>query len=210
MFGNFFGGREKKEKKANDEHGVRDDGKPRLPPGQYLTQGWPVLHYGGIPRIDMPTWELKVWGAVEAEKTFTWDAMNAMPMSEMFNDIHCVTRWSKFDNTWYGIPVLEFMKNIELKPEAEYVMAHSYGGYTTNIPLEEFLDERNMFAVKHSGNALTVDHGYPMRLVIPELYLWKSAKWISGLEFLPRDKRGFWEQYGYHNHGDPWLEERFS
>ena len=210
MFGNLFGSRQRKRERNMDLYGVREDGKPRLPPGQSLTQKWPVLHYGGIPRINIDHWQLRVWGLVEEEKTFSWQEMLAMPQTNMTNDIHCVTRWSKFNNEWDGIPIMEFMKQIKLKPEAEYVMLHAYGGYTTNLPLHEFLDERNMLAHSHSGEPLTVEHGWPLRLVVPELYFWKSPKWINGMEFLPRDRRGFWEQYGYHNHGDPWLEERFG
>ncbi|MDQ4078566.1 MAG: sulfite oxidase-like oxidoreductase [Chloroflexota bacterium] len=193
-----------------EKYGVREDGKPRLPPGQTLTEKWPVLHYGGIPRINLDAWELHVWGLVEEEVRFSWEDMMRMPQRMMENDVHCVTRWSKFDNEWYGIPIMEFMKHVRLQPEAKYVMVHSYGGYTTNLPIDEFLDERNLLAYKHSDESLTPDHGWPMRLVVPELYFWKSAKWINGFEFIPRDRRGFWEQYGYHNHGDPWLEERFG
>jgi DMSO/TMAO reductase YedYZ molybdopterin-dependent catalytic subunit len=210
MFDSLFGRRDRSQQRNIEKYGMRDDGKPRLPPGQSLTEKWPVLHYGGIPRITLDQWEFRVWGLVKEEKRFSWEDMMAMSQQAMTNDVHCVTRWSKFQNEWEGIPIPGFMKHVRLLPEASHVMVHAYGGYTTNLPLDEFLDERNLLAHKHSGEPLTPDHGWPMRLVVPELYFWKSAKWVNGFEFMPTDHRGFWEQYGYHNHGDPWLEERFG
>ncbi|MGH2542104.1 MAG: molybdopterin-dependent oxidoreductase, partial [Ardenticatenaceae bacterium] len=130
MFGSLFGNRGRSEQRNIDKYGMREDGKPRLPPGQSLTEKWPVLHYGGIPRIKLDTWEFRVWGLVEEEKTFSWEEMMALPQVAMVNDVHCVTRWSKFENEWYGVPILEFMKQVKLLPEADYVMVHSYGGYT--------------------------------------------------------------------------------
>jgi DMSO/TMAO reductase YedYZ molybdopterin-dependent catalytic subunit len=182
----------------------------RTPPGQYLTEKWPVLHYGNVPRIDLATWTFRLWGEVEREVTLTWDQMMALPRREFVNDIHCVTRWSKLDNVWEGISIHEVMKLVQLKPTATHVLVHSYGGYTTNLPLNELLDDGVLLAIKHSGQELTPDHGWPMRLVVPKLYFWKSAKWVRGFEFLPKDRAGFWEMFGYHNHGDPWREERFS
>lgn len=210
MFGGLFGNRGRAEERNIERYGMREDGRPRLPPGQSLTEKWPVLHYGGIPRITLETWQFRVWGLVEEEKHFSWQEMMALPQAQMVNDVHCVTRWSKFDNQWDGVPLMEFLKHVRIKPEVTHVMVHGYGGYTTNLPLTEFLDERNMLAHSHSGQPLSHDHGWPLRLVVPELYFWKSAKWVNGFEFLARDQRGFWEQYGYHNHGDPWLEERFG
>jgi DMSO/TMAO reductase YedYZ molybdopterin-dependent catalytic subunit len=189
---------------------MRPDGKRRLPPGQHLTNGWPVLHYGNIPRIDLASWKLHVWGLVEEEKTFTWDEFNALGNATELNDIHCVTTWSKYDNTWEGVPFKALMDNIQLKPEAKFAMIHSYGGYTTNVPLEDLMREGVMFVRKHDGEELTKEHGWPMRLVVPHLYFWKSAKWIGGIQFLDRDRPGFWETYGYHIYGDPWREERYS
>jgi DMSO/TMAO reductase YedYZ molybdopterin-dependent catalytic subunit len=186
------------------------DAAKRTPPGQYLTEKWPVLHYGGIPRIDLKTWTFRLWGAVEEEVSLTWEQMMALPQGEFHNDIHCVTRWSKLDNDWEGISIHEIMKLVRPTPEATHVLVHSYGGYTTNVPLPELVQDDVLLAHRHNGADLTPDHGWPLRLVVPRLYFWKSAKWVRGFEFLAGDQPGFWEQYGYHNHGDPWTEERFG
>jgi len=182
----------------------------KLPPGQSLTQKWPVLHVGAIPRFDPATWDFNIWGLVKEPKRFTWEEFSSLPMVTQTNDMHCVTRWSKFDSTFEGIPVAELMKHVELLPEAKYVLVHADPSYTTNLPLEDFLDDDVMFPLKYEGQPLAPEHGYPVRLLVPKLYLWKSAKWVRGLEFLAEDKSGFWENYGYHNHGDPWTEERFG
>jgi DMSO/TMAO reductase YedYZ molybdopterin-dependent catalytic subunit len=182
----------------------------KLPPGQTLTQKWPVLHIGSIPQFNPATWDFYIRGAVKEPKHFRWDEFSALPTITQICDMHCVTRWSKFDSQFEGIPVAEVMKHVELLPEAKYVLVQADPGYTTNVPLEDFLDDDVMFATKYEGQPLTPEHGYPVRLLIPKLYLWKSAKWVRGLEFLAEDKPGFWEQYGYHNHGDPWQEERFG
>lgn len=182
----------------------------RLPPGQSLTQKWPVLHVGSIPQYNLSDWDFKIWGAVKQPKRFTWQEFSALPQVTQTCDMHCVTRWSKFDSTFEGISVSEVMNHVELLPEANYVLVHADPGYTTNLPLADFLDEDVMFPLKYEGQPLTPDHGYPVRLLVPKLYLWKSAKWVRGLEFLAQDKAGFWEQYGYHNHGDPWQEERYG
>lgn len=210
MFSGLFGGRDKEARQREESHGLREDGRPRLPPGQSLTQKWPVLHYGGIPRIDLATWRFRVWGAVEEETSWDWEAQMALPRTERTNDVHCVTRWSKFENLWEGVSIPTVMEQIALRSDATHVLVHSYGGYTTNLPLDEFLRPDNLLADRHGGEPLTEEHGWPLRLVVPELYFWKSAKWVSGFQFLTHDQRGFWEQYGYHNHGDPWLEERFG
>jgi DMSO/TMAO reductase YedYZ molybdopterin-dependent catalytic subunit len=194
----------------NRESRFPPDAKQRTPPGQSLTDKWPVLHYGGVPRINLQTWRFRIWGEVEEEVTLTWEQMRALPPFQATNDIHCVTRWSKLDNTWDGIAIAEIMKLVRLKPAASHVLVHSYGGYTTNLPLDEFLDESVLLAHTHNGAELTPDHGWPLRLVVPKLYFWKSAKWVRGFEFLAADQPGFWEMFGYHNHGDPWREERFS
>lgn len=184
----------------------------RLPPGQSLTKKWPVLHVGGTPQYsDLSLqWDFFIEGAVKSPKRFTWAKFSALPMVEQVSDMHCVTRWSKLDSTFEGIPVSEVMQHVELLPEANYVLVHADPGYTTNMPLQDFLVGDAMFVLKYDGKPLEPDHGYPVRLLIPHLYLWKSAKWVRGLEFLAEDRPGFWEQYGYHNHGDPWKEERFS
>jgi DMSO/TMAO reductase YedYZ molybdopterin-dependent catalytic subunit len=193
-----------KARKDRAEHG------DRLPPGQKLTDGWPVLHYGGIPSIELASWKFSVVGEVESEVHFTWDEFMALPQTTLRSDIHCVTHWSKFDNDWTGVAFLELMKRIAPRPSATHVMVHSYGGYTTNVPLAELMDDDVIFAHQHGSKPLEKEHGWPMRLVVPKLYFWKSAKWVRGLVFMDADRAGFWEMYGYHIHGDPWKEERYS
>jgi DMSO/TMAO reductase YedYZ molybdopterin-dependent catalytic subunit len=198
----LFGGSQTRE--------MRDDGRPRLPPGQRLTDGWPVLHYGSIPRIDLATWELKVFGLVEQELTLSWEQFMALPQESSRSDMHCVTTWSRYDNDWVGVPFVDLQAMVNVKPEAQHVIFHSYGGYTTNVPLAELQDRQNMLVHTHNGQPLTPEHGAPLRGLVPELYLWKSAKWIRGIEFVAQDRPGFWEMYGYHMHGDPWTEERYG
>ena len=181
----------------------------RVPPGQYLANGFPVLSYGETPEISTEDWEFKVWGSA-TPKTFTWSDIMAMPQSEFTADFHCVTRWSKLDVKWRGIKVTDFMKQVEVDPKAVHIMDHCYGGYTTNIALEDFLREENFFAHTLFDEPLSADHGGPLRLVVPHLYAWKSAKWINGLEFLNEEALGFWERNGYHKRGEPWAEERYS
>jgi DMSO/TMAO reductase YedYZ molybdopterin-dependent catalytic subunit len=182
----------------------------RLPPGQKLTDGWPVLHYGGVPAIDLATWKFSVVGLVEDEAHFTWDEFTALPQTTLRSDIHCVTHWSKFDNDWTGVKFTDLAERLKVKPEAKHVMLHSYGGYTTNISLAELMDDGVLFAYRHNGQPLEKEHGWPLRLVVPKLYFWKSAKWVRGMVFMDDEKPGFWEMYGYHIHGDPWREERYS
>lgn len=182
----------------------------RLPPGQNLTDGWPILHYGAIPRFDPNTWKFQVAGLVEEPVSWSYDEFRALPNETVTCDIHCVTHWSKFDTVFTGVPVREVLSRIKIDPRAKYVMVHSYGGYTTNLPLDELDQPENLFTWQESGKDLTPEHGWPLRLVVPKLYLWKSAKWVRGLEFIDRNRPGFWETYGYHIHGDPWTEERYS
>ena len=182
----------------------------RLPPGQKLTDGWPVLHYGGIPSIDLATWKFSAIGLVEQEAGFSWDEFLALPQTTIRSDVHCVTHWSKFDNDWTGVRFIDLMERVKPKPEAKHAMVHSYGGYTTNISLSELMAEDVLFAHQHNGEPLAKEHGWPLRLVVPKLYFWKSAKWVRGLVFMDEEKPGFWEMYGYHIHGDPWKEERYS
>ncbi|MFM7317600.1 MAG: sulfite oxidase-like oxidoreductase [bacterium] len=181
----------------------------RIPPGQFLTQKWPVLHAGSVPRIDLQKWQLQLFGLVEKAVALNWSELQAQPYVKIFADMHCVTRWSMLDNTWEGVSTRHLASLAGIKPEARYVIAHGAHGFTTNMPLADFLDEDCLVAWSRNGEALDPDHGWPLRLVIPKLYAWKSAKWLLGLEFSATDERGFWEQNGYHNHGDPWTEERF-
>lgn len=181
----------------------------RVPPGQHLASGFPVLTYGETPQVDTSTWEFSVWGSA-TPKIFTWEDFMSFPHSEFTADFHCVTRWSKLDVKWTGIKVSDFIKAIEVEPLAKHVMEHCYGGYTTNISINDLLREENFFAFKLFGEPLSAEHGGPMRLVIPHLYAWKSAKWINGLEFLESEELGFWERNGYHRRGEPWAEERYS
>ena len=182
----------------------------RLPLGQKSTDGWPVLHYGSIPRIELETWRFEVGGLVEEPLSFSWQDLMALPQVNLHNDIHCVTAWSKFDNDWTGVRVTDLLNDVKLKPEAKHVMVHSYGGYTTNISIDDLLRDENLIAHTHSSQPLTREHGGPARLVVPHLYFWKSAKWVRGFVFIDQEQPGFWEMYGYHLRGDPWKEERYS
>ncbi|HXT38128.1 MAG TPA: sulfite oxidase-like oxidoreductase [Chloroflexota bacterium] len=182
----------------------------RIPPGQQLTVKWPVLQYGSVPRVDLKKWRFEVSGLVEAPATWTWDEWLALPTVVLTNDIHCVTRWTKLDNTWEGVSVRDVLARVRLKPEATHVMVHAEHGFTANLALSDFDREENLFARLHNGEELTDEHGWPLRLVVPHLYFWKSVKWVRGLEFLDHDEPGFWERNGYHMRGDPWAEERYS
>jgi DMSO/TMAO reductase YedYZ molybdopterin-dependent catalytic subunit len=182
----------------------------RLPPGQSLTLKWPVLHAGTVPRFDPKTWDFRVTGLVEEPLRFTWDEFLRLPMTALTADMHCVTRWSRFDVRWEGVLFSELMKRIRVKAPAKYVMVLAEQGYTSNLPLADLLRPTTLFALKHSGEPLPADHGYPVRLVVPNLYAWKSVKWVRGLEFMDHDEPGFWEQNGYNMYGDPFKEERYS
>jgi DMSO/TMAO reductase YedYZ molybdopterin-dependent catalytic subunit len=182
----------------------------RVPPGQVLTDKFPVLTYGPTPRFDPRTWDFKVVGLVEQPLRFSHEEFRALPQSREVADFHCVTTWSRLDNVWEGVRVADLMKLVKLRPEARYVIVHCDGDYTTNISLNRFLDDDVMLAHRHDGRDLEPDHGFPLRLVVPKLYGWKSAKWVRALEFADIDRRGFWEVRGYHNHADPWTEERYS
>ena len=184
--------------------------KDRVPPGQYVTEKFPVLHYGSVPRVDLSTWDFKVYGEVDAPFTLTWDEFKALPRKTVGTDIHCVTRWSKLGTTWEGVPIQEILTRAQLRPTARFVVAHAEQGYTANVPLSVLDDDDVLLADTFDGQPLEPEHGYPLRLLIPKRYFWKSAKWIRGLEFLKDDRLGFWERYGYNNSADPWKEERFS
>jgi len=189
---------------------VTDEQKRRVPPGQYVTQKWPVLHYGSVPRTDLTTWNLRVWGEVESPFSLTWTEFKALPRKQVHTDIHCVTRWTKLDMDWEGVPIQAILERARLKPTARFVLAHCEQGYTANLPIGVLDDDDVLLADTADGTALEPDHGYPLRLFVPKRYFWKSAKWIRGLQFLPQDQLGFWERYGYNNDADPWKEERFS
>jgi DMSO/TMAO reductase YedYZ molybdopterin-dependent catalytic subunit len=182
----------------------------RLPPGQRLTEKWPVLHYGRVPSIDVKSWTFTIAGLVEAERTLSYDEFISLPHIEVFSDIHCVTTWSRYDNLWEGISTGVIKDLVRLEPEAKYLMVESAGGFTTNLPLNDFFQPDALFAIKHNGQPLTAEHGAPVRLVMPRLYFWKSAKWVMGIKFVAENQPGFWERAGYHMHGDPWREERYS
>ena len=181
----------------------------RVPRGQVKTTKWPVLHAGPTPKIDRAAWTFRAFGAVEKPASWTWDEFRALPASVVAADMHCVTRWSKLNNAWEGVTVRELMGRIAPDPGARFVLVHAENGYTTNLPMPDFLGDDCLFAWAHDGRPLEPDHGGPLRLVVPRLYAWKSAKWVRAIEFLEADRPGFWEQNGYHNHGDPWSEERF-
>ena len=185
------------------------DQSDRVPPGQYLAKGFPVLSASETPQISINDWLFKVWGLVES-RSFDWSDFMNLPQQDFTADFHCVTRWSKLDVQWTGIKVTDFLKAINLDPKATHIMQHCYGGYTTNLSLEDFARPENFFAHTLNGEPLPAEHGGPMRLVVPHLYGWKSAKWINGIEFLDQDQEGFWEANGYHMRGEPWAEERYA
>jgi len=212
MLSSIFGRREKEEK-------VKQEG--RLPPGQSLTQKFPVLHYGPVPKFNPATWDLRVWGEIEEEVRWTWDQFQNLPRRKLVMDIHCVTRWSKFDTEWEGVSVRDLVEGgyIKLKPTASHVLQHAEYGFTANLPLDVVLADNFLLATRFDGEPISPDHGFPLRgiigyipgrddLIVP--YFWKGAKWLRGLEFLSHDQLGFWEQAGYHNQADVWKEQRFA
>jgi DMSO/TMAO reductase YedYZ molybdopterin-dependent catalytic subunit len=182
----------------------------RLPPGQYLTEKWPVLHAGSVPKTDLATWDFQVFGDVERPLTLTWEELKELPSTEITVDIHCVTRWSRFDARFRGVHWCELAKLVEPKAHARFVVAHAEQGFTSNVPLEALEDDHALIAYEADGEPLTPDHGWPLRLVVPSRYFWKSAKWLRGLELRTTDQPGFWERYGYHNDADYWKEERYG
>ena len=182
----------------------------RLPPGQYLTEKWPVLHAGTVPQTDLATWDFKVFGEVEESVTLTYDELKALPQTEITVDIHCVTRWSRFDTSFRGVHWRELAKLVRPKPTGKFVLAHAEQGFTANLPLEALEDDEALIAWAADGEPLEPEHGWPLRLVVPSRYFWKSAKWLRGLELLSADQPGFWERYGYHNDADYWKEQRYS
>lgn len=180
----------------------------RIPPGQYLTQRFPVLTYGRNPAYDLDAWSLSIWGEVEEPYSLRWDELMALDQVTITTDIHCVTRWSKLDTTWTGVRVRDVLERARVTPEGTFVMAHCDGGYTTNLPLEALLDDDVLLAHQYDGRPLEHDHGAPLRLLVPKRYFWKSAKFLRQLEVMTEDREGFWELNGYHNGADPWTEQR--
>jgi DMSO/TMAO reductase YedYZ molybdopterin-dependent catalytic subunit len=195
--------------KHHNVEGLNYFGKPNLPPGQSVTEKFPVLTYGDIPSIATADWRFRVWGLVE-EREWTWDEFLNLPQSTIKADFHCVTHWSRFGDDWTGVLFKDLLSILRLKLDAKFVLQHAYGGYTTNLPLRWMVDEDVMLAHTFNGAPLEVEHGGPMRIFTPRRYAWKGAKWIRGLEFCAKDKPGFWELNGYSNSADPWKEERFS
>jgi DMSO/TMAO reductase YedYZ molybdopterin-dependent catalytic subunit len=189
-------------------HGRRGDADDRLPPGQYLTHDFPVLSAGPTPVIPLDAWTFTVRTETGEAHSWSWAGLTALPLEEVTVDLHCVTRWSKLDTVWRGVSLDTLLEDVE--SAADYALVHSHGGYTTNLPLEDLLDGQAWIAVEYDGDELTPEHGGPARLLVPHLYLWKSAKWVSGIDLLVQDEPGFWEQLGYHDYGDPWREQRYQ
>jgi DMSO/TMAO reductase YedYZ molybdopterin-dependent catalytic subunit len=188
--------------------GRRRDSGQQLPPGQYLTNDFPVLSAGPTPRIPLDTWQFTVTTELGQTHQWSWSDLMALPAEPITVDIHCVTRWSKLDTAWRGVSLETLLADVET--EADYAMAHSYGGYSTNLPLEDLLDGKAWVAYEYDGEQLAPEHGGPARLLVPHLYFWKSAKWVRGIELMLQDSPGFWEQLGYHDYGDPWREQRYQ
>jgi DMSO/TMAO reductase YedYZ molybdopterin-dependent catalytic subunit len=182
----------------------------RIPPGQRLTREFPALHHGTVHQFDLAKWTFRIFGLVEKERTLNFPEFAALPLVKVKADIHCVTTWSRLDNLWQGVSTGEIKSLVGIKPAAKYVMAHGAGGFTTNLSLDDFFQPDVLFALQYDGKPITAEHGAPVRLVVPRLYFWKSAKWVTGVEFMNDDAPGFWEKNGYHMRGDPWLEERYS
>jgi len=181
----------------------------RQPPGQVLTDRWPVLTYGRTPRYDMKAWRLRLMGEVDNPVTLSWEELLALPKTEITADMHCVTTWSRLDNRWEGVAFQELVELVRPRPSAAFVVAHCDAGYTTSLPVQALADSDVLIAYRHDGIELPAEHGGPLRLVVPKRYAWKSAKWLEGLEWSERDRLGFWERNGYNNSADPWLEERY-
>ena len=184
--------------------------KVRIPPGQYEVADFPVLHYGPVARIDRDKWTLRIFGLVDRELTLNDGDFSALPQVKVFSDIHCVTTWSQLNNLWTGVATNTLKDLVKLQREAKYVIVHAAYGFTTNLEMADFFAKDVLFATHFNGQPLTPEHGAPVRLVVPRLYFWKSAKWVTGVEFTKEDRPGFWESNGYHNHGDPWEEERYG
>ena len=196
--------------KAEDKVRAAGFDPARLPPGQYFTEKWPVLHAGDVPDTDLAVWDFKVWGEVEEPLTLTFEQLKELPATDVTSDIHCVTRWSRFDAHFKGVHWSELAKLCKPKPSAQFVIAHAEQGFTANSPLSAIEDPTALIVYEADGEPLTPDHGWPLRLFVPTKYFWKSAKWLRGLELSAVDKPGFWERYGYNNNADYWKEERYG
>jgi len=180
----------------------------RIPPGQYVTEGFPVLSAGPTPRVPLEQWRFEIYGAARQPKAWTWDEFRALPSEDLTADIHCVTKWSKIDTAWTGVSIDTLLRDVEA--DAKFILAHSYGDYSTNLPIEDVTGGKAWIAFAFDGQPLDAEHGGPARLLVPHLYFWKSAKWVRGIELRDTDEPGFWEMYGYHNYGDPWREQRYA
>ncbi len=191
--------------------GISDDERARLAPGQHLVRDFPVLHAGSIPyRSVPPGWDFRIWGLVDTPITWTWDELTSQDITPVTCDIHCVTTWTKLDTRWEGVAVKPLLERLGLQPGASHVIAHAEEGYTANMPLARLMSDDVLLAYRYDGEALEPQHGGPLRLLVPSLYFWKSAKWLRGLEILDHDQPGFWERLGYNNDADPWKEERYA
>ena len=182
----------------------------RIPPGQVLVGDFPVLHAGSVVRVDRESWRLDIFGSVDPGLTLDWDGLLSLPATEQIRDIHCVTGWTKLDTRWKGVRVAALLEDVGVLPQARHAVVHATGGWTTNLPLEELLRDDVLVAYEYDGRPISVEHGGPVRLLVPRLYFWKSAKWLQGIEFTPDERLGYWETRGYHALGDPWLEQRYS
>jgi DMSO/TMAO reductase YedYZ molybdopterin-dependent catalytic subunit len=198
--------------RSRAERKVTDAGydPARLPPGQYLTEKWPVLHAGSVPHVDLATWDFRVWGELETPIRLSWEELRQLPATAITIDLHCVTRWSRFDASFRGVHWRDLAGLVQPKPSARFVVAHAEQGFTSNVPLEALEDDDALIAYEADGEPLTPEHGWPLRLVVPSRYFWKSAKWLRGLELLDHDQPGFWERYGYSNNADFRKEERYG
>jgi DMSO/TMAO reductase YedYZ molybdopterin-dependent catalytic subunit len=190
--------------------GVNSFGKPKTPPGQVATAKFPVLTYDETPVVSTSEWRFRIWGEVDEERAWTWDEFMQLPQSTLRADFHCVTHWSRFDDDWTGVLFKDILTCIKLKPAARFVLQHAYGGYTTNLPIDVMANEEVILAHTLNGQPLAREHGGPMRVFTPRRYAWKGAKWVNGMEFLSKDRRGFWELNGYDTTADPWKEERYG
>ena len=194
----------------NDDFIPKRKASTRLPPGQYEEHGFPVLSLGPTPYIEKGDWKLEITGLVKNRLSWNWDEFLKLPIEDVIKDIHCVTKWSKFDTKWRGVSLDEIMKLAEVSDIATHIIAHSYDGYTTNLPVEDISNGKAWVALEYDGGDIDPEHGGPARLLVPHLYFWKSAKWLNKIEFVDRDHPGFWEIRGYHNYGDPWKEQRYT